>query len=233
MKKRQTLKQNQLMKASTLLGAAVIMAAACSAQATLVVNDTFTPDATIPDGNVAGLTEQDVVSGVAVSGPIDNVTVSLDISGGFNGSLYGYLLYQAPGDGSTAMAVLLNRPGLGSGGVIQQNFGFSTAGMNVTLDDSITQPLGNINTTQSPTSGGTYNSAGGTLNTAFNGATANGTWTLFLADMTADGGAGELVSWSLTVDEPVPEPVTWALIIFGTLGVPAFFLKRKCQAAQS
>jgi subtilisin-like proprotein convertase family protein len=224
------------MKAKTLLGAVVIMAAAISTQATIVYNSgTITAGSTIPDGSAAGLSVDTGVSGVADLGVggsgIDYVTVSLNITGGYNGDYVGYLLY-TPSSGGTpiASAQLLNRPGLGlGGGSIQNAFGYSTSGMNVTLND--VSSLANINSTQSPTGGGTYNSSGGTLNSTFNGlSTANGTWTLFLADMTQGNGSGTLASWSLTVDE-VPEPVTSGLIIFGALAVAVLFWKRKSQAA--
>jgi hypothetical protein len=230
-----TLNHISMMKASTLLYAAVILAAACSAQATMVVNNSLTGGA-IPDGNPAGFTTADVVSGVTDLGAVDNVTVSLDISGGFNGDLYGYLVYQPSGGGSAVMSVLLNRPGLGNtgGGPALQYFGYADAGMTVTLNDqtpltSINNYGGNSLRSGAPT--GTFNSAGGTLNTSFNGiSTVNGTWTLFLADLSAGGGTAVLNSATLTVDE-VPEPVTWALIIFGAMSLPVLFLKRTRQVA--
>ncbi|MCX6894794.1 MAG: PEP-CTERM sorting domain-containing protein, partial [Verrucomicrobia bacterium] len=43
----------------------------------------------------------------------------------------------------------------------------------------------------------------------------NGTWTLFLADMSG-GDVSTLVSWGLNVSV-VPEPTTWALIGFVAL----------------
>ena len=125
---------------------------------------------------------------------------------GFNGDLVGYLVYQPTGGGSPITSMLLNRPGQGTGTGAQFYFGYSTSGMNVKLDDST--GLANINTTQSPTSGNTYNSSGGTLNSAFNGLTGNGTWTLFFADMSPGGGTSLLNSFTLQVDA-VPEPVTW------------------------
>jgi hypothetical protein len=210
------------MKASILLGAAVILAAACSAQATIVVDDNLS-GGTIPDGNPAGFATADAVNGVTDVGAIDYVTVSLNISGGYNGDLYGYLVYQPSGGGSTTMSVLLNRPGLGSGSGAQQLFGYSTSGMNVTLDDRVIGA--NINSTQNPISGHSYNSAGNGLASTFNGvSTVNGTWTLALFDMSAGGGTSVLNGWSLAVDE-VPEPVTWALIIFGAATGTLFVMR--------
>jgi hypothetical protein len=106
--------------------------------------------------------------------------------------------------------------------------------MNVTLNDATA--LTSINnyggtTLRSGVPTGTFNSSGGTLNSAFNGiSTVNGTWTLALFDMSAGGGTPTLLSGVLNVDE-VPEPITWALIIFGAMAVPVLFLKRKGQAA--
>lgn len=48
---------------------------------------------------------------------------------------------------------------------------------------------------------------------SFNGLNPNGTWTLFLADLSS-GGVSQLVSWELDIT-PVPEPVNVALGIFG------------------
>ena len=44
---------------------------------------------------------------------------------------------------------------------------------------------------------------------------ANGNWTLFLADLNS-GDQSTLVCWSLNVSV-VPEPVTWALLLFAGL----------------
>ena len=48
---------------------------------------------------------------------------------------------------------------------------------------------------------------------AFNGLDPNGTWTLFVADVSG-GDVSTLVSWELEITA-VPEPTTWALGILG------------------
>ena len=63
--------------------------------------------AIIPDNNPNGYQNSLVVSGVL--GPIAGVTVTLDITGGFNGDLYVALDY------NNSSAVLLNRVGLSAG----------------------------------------------------------------------------------------------------------------------
>ena len=50
---------------------------------------------------------------------------------------------------------------------------------------------------------------------SFNGLDPNGTWTLFIADVSG-GDQSTLVSWELDITA-VPEPVTVALGIFGGL----------------
>ena len=69
--------------------------------------------------------------------------------------------------------------------------------------------------TGSPVAVGNYtpDADGGTFAAAFNSADPNGTWTLFLADLSG-GDQSSLVSWGLNISV-VPEPVTYALGIFG------------------
>src|SRR6266478_535051 len=73
----------------------------------------------IPDGNPTGLSSTIEVSGLASQ--LENITVSLDISGGFNGDLYAYVSH-----GTSGFAVLLNRVGKTAG----DPFGYSDAGFN-------------------------------------------------------------------------------------------------------
>ena len=58
-----------------------------------------------------------------------------------------------------------------------------------------------------------YNSQDGTLNTAFDGLSVNGNWTLFLADLSS-GDISQVTGWTLTI-EAVPEPTTYALMLVG------------------
>ena len=78
----------------------------------------------IPDGSPVGVMEQFTMS--SLGGSISNVQVTLDITGGFNGDLYAYLV-----DPQGQLVVLLNRPGVTS----INPFGYGDAGMNITLDD--------------------------------------------------------------------------------------------------
>jgi subtilisin-like proprotein convertase family protein len=174
---------------------------------------------TVPDGNPLGITSALNVSGLGnILSSGDNVSMTLNISGGNNGDLYAYLSY----DGH--IVTLLNRPGVTAGNPV----GYTDAGFSVTLSGG---SYGNINTYGSSsytTSGGqvtgTYNPAGG--NTAFqgyNGMNPNGGWVLFIADMSGgDPSQSVLNSWSLTFDV-VPEPVNIAMAIFGVVLVAVGF----------
>jgi subtilisin-like proprotein convertase family protein len=194
------------------------------AQATLVVDNwsSGTLNTAIPDANPVGITSATSFTGLDTSA-IDGVLVTLNISGGYNGDLYGYLVLQSA-DNTTTTSILLNRVGRTDA----SGFGFSTSGMNVILSSDQTQGYQNIHDVANP-SGGTYLADGRTVdpNGDFNGATspaglqtisghnANGAWTLFLSDM-AVGDQSTLASWNLTVSV-VPEPVTWAVMIFGAV----------------
>ena len=190
------------------------------------VNDTGTSlNQVIYDANPSGITSSLVVSGAGSS--LSAITVTLNISGGYNGDLYGYLSYNG------TLVTLLNRVGTGSGNPIQAAFGFSTAGFNnVTLDDAATG--GNIHNVQNPGSLPTvsYTADGGSL-ASFNGADPNGTWTLFFADESA-GNTSTLNGWSLDITA-VPEPINVALGIFVTtlvsVGVTRRILYKKVSAA--
>ncbi len=121
--------------------------------------------------------------------------------------------------------MLLNRIGTSP----TDSFGSDGSGFNITLSDSGTVN-GNIHlATGTPT--GTWladQSAGAnSLNSAFSLATANGTWTLFLTD-SSGGDVSTLVSWGLDISV-VPEPVTWALGIFGAVAGAGLAIRRRAS----
>jgi subtilisin-like proprotein convertase family protein len=176
----------------------------------------------IPDGNPNGLSSTINVSGLADS--LVDVNVTLNVSGGFNGDLYGYLSF---GNGSV---ILLNHIGSTSA----NPFGSSTAGFTVTFDDSATTDIHTISGNAGSVITGTYQPDGRTTDpqwvldtdprttslAAFNGSNPNGAWTLYLADMSGGGGSGPatLVSWGLEIT-PVPEPINVALGAFAGTGL--------------
>jgi subtilisin-like proprotein convertase family protein len=187
----------------------------------------------LPDGDLSGLALNTNLTGL--SGSIANATVSLNISGGFNGDLYLYLAGPSGG-----FVTLLNRVGVARGNAV----GYSDTGFNLKFDDSTS--FENIHFYQN--SSYTLNGSGqltGTWATdgrnidplatpavfdatqpslfldSFNGTDPNGTWTLFIADL-SNGGQSTLVSWGLSI-VTVPEPSMYALMGIGF----ALFLARK------
>jgi hypothetical protein len=171
---------------------------------------------TIPDGSPVGWSAAATLSDYLPS--VSAVTVNLNLSGGYNGDLYAYLSYGG------VLVPLLNRVGVQTGDA----FGYGTAGMNVHLADGYSD----IHWVASPTSGGYYApdgrqidpqsapsafDASGTIGfSAYNGMNPNGTWTLFIADLSG-GAQSQLLGWSLDVTAEVPEPVDVALLVFALL----------------
>jgi subtilisin-like proprotein convertase family protein len=208
----------------TLLGL-VLSAAVLPAQA-LTNNYSLSPNAGIPDGSPVGLMETFNASGL--SGAITNIQVTLDITGGFNGDLYAYLV--GP---QGQLAVLLNRPGITGA----NPFGYGDAGLNITLDGAAVNNIHGYGSGAYSTNGlgqvtGTFAADGRAINpqslgTVFDGASTaanlsvfnttdgNGAWTLFIADLAAGGGTANLNNVVLTI-MTVPEPQTWVMLGGGT-----------------
>ena len=204
-----------------ILAAIVAVMAVGAAQATLwtyTYNSGFDPgNGVIPDGNTAGWQDTRTISDITPDDTIVDVNVRLNISGGYNGDLYGYLVH------STGFAVLLNR----SGRTSSDAFGYADAGFNITLDGSAATDIHSYGGNGGSQLTGTWQADARNVDpgivtdassrtaylSSFDTLAANGDWTLFLADMSG-GDVGTLVSWGLDI-EVVPEPITWALIVFG------------------
>ena len=89
-------------------------------------NFTFSVNQLVPDANVNGLILTTNLN--ITGGTISDVTVSLDISGGYNGDLYAFLA--GPNGG---FAVLLNRVGVSNNA---SSFGYGNQGFDIVLSDS-------------------------------------------------------------------------------------------------
>src|ERR1043165_5093437 len=146
---------------------------------------------TVTDGSVIGVRNDQSVSGITISPPeysdvIRGVAVTLRISGGYNGDLYGYLV--AP-DGTHVD--LLNRIGTAP-------LGNMSSGLSVRLDDAAATRIQDLNTGTG--NGGSFQASGNLSD--FNNHNAMGTWTLFLADMSGGDGSNvsSLVSWGLELN---------------------------------
>jgi len=191
---------------------------------------TYTPQAQIPDGNPVGWLGQFQVSGLEWT--VQELQVSLDISGGNVGDLYVYL--QAPG-GQTA--VLLNRLGVSA----SNPYGSDDSGVNVLFDLNAAENIHYYNSDLydvnasgqlvgtwaadgrniDPESSGlafdqATPSAGLEVFSGLNGTDVNGTWSVYVADCAVGGGTPVLVSVGLQVTE-APEPQSLALLISGGL----------------
>jgi hypothetical protein len=191
-------------------------AMAISVHATFYTSGTL--NSAVPDGNTNGWVKSIVVSGESGTIVPGSLQVNLNLTGGWNGDLYAYLVNSSGG-----FAVLLDRVGQGTGSEPTFTYGYGTAGMNVWLADSTLYP--SIDTTAAPTSGGTYSRNGyaGSLGSFVN---PNGTWSLFMADLNG-GGVTTVQSWGLQMDiVVVPEVETWiAAALAGAFG--AFWVNRQ------
>jgi subtilisin-like proprotein convertase family protein len=209
----------------TLLGVACV-AASASAQSVFTTN--LTVNAAIPDNDPGGMASGFDISGLG--GTISNITVSVNISGGFNGDLFAYLT------GPGGYAVLLNRTGVGSA----SPNGYGNTGFALTFQigggdihyygagayttngaGQLTGIWGADGRTNSPlAAGGVFDSATrSALLDSFIGSSANGNWGLFVGDY-ASGDLATLASYSVTI-MTVPEPEMLALLAVGGLALLA------------
>jgi len=146
----------------------------------------------IPDNNYSGVA---YALSFGFSGvTIRDISVMLNISGGYNGDIYAYLSH-----GSEIAYLLAANPAV------------SGSGFNITFVEGTGSPI--------PTGGsgvltGSYNPAID-FATTFNTTDPNGAWTLFLADL-SPGDTSTLNSFGVNVTG-VPEPVNVALGAFGVL----------------
>ena len=206
-----------------LLLHATLLATAVAANATIYTtnwNSGFANAGIVPDSNFSGWSDSRTVSTMP-AGTLMAVAVNLELSGGWNGDLYAYLVDRS------GFSVLLDRIGGGP-------FGDNHAGMNVTFADDGTAfgtTQGDINLYAGiPNQSGLWNAdnlgiGGGSLG-SFLSTSPNGTWSLFIADLSA-GGVTTVANWGLQMDiVAVPEVETWvAAALAGMFG--AFWLNRQ------
>ena len=196
--------------------AALAVTAGCVSQPAGADVFSYTNNLAIPDGQAGGVSDvETIATGIT---QIGSLQVRLNISGNFNGDLYCYLQH------NSALSILLNRPGRSA----NNPFGYADSGFNITLLDLT--PNGNIHAyagALTPAAGlpltgawepdGRPSSPASVLDTdpstaglsQFNGLDANGSWTLFIADLST-GGNSVLNSWQLSFSA-VPEPSVGAL----------------------
>lgn len=202
----------------------------CLASVDLSFTSGFMNGGVVPDGNTTGWFNTQTLSGYSGEA-ISEISVSLNIQGGYTGDLYAFLSY---GDSSI---VLLNRLGRTS---TDRNgdFGYSDPGLNVILSSSAAYDVHFYQQGGPSFDGGRLIGAWQpdgrnidplALSASFDSATRldmlskflgrdpNGTWTLFVADMATGGGSPTVLSWGLKLNSPesvVPEPSTILTAVF-------------------
>ena len=206
------------MKKTLLL--VVTAMATVAANATLYTtnwNSGFANGGVVPDNNLSGWSDTRTVAAIP-AGTFTSLSVNLNLAGGWNGDLYAYLVH------SSGFSVLLDRIGTGVSGP----FGYGDAGMNVNLvaTGSSIHSYGGVNTFSStPTGTWMTDNTSGSLG-SFLSTSPNGTWSLFVADLSG-GSMTTVQSWGLQMDiVAVPEVETWvAAALAGAFG--AFWLNRQ------
>ena len=207
-------------KLFTLLTLALL--ATTDAFAQTVFSTNIAVNTAIPDNDPSGLASAFSLSGF--DGTVTNVSVSLNLTGGYNGDLFAYLT--SPG----GFAVLLNRVGVTGANAN----GYGGMGLNVTFlsggadihgygagsftsngAGQVTGTWGVDGRNISPFSAGSaFDSAGRTaLLESFNGSNPNGTWGLFIGDY-SPGDISTVVGYNVSFTV-VPEPGTLALLALG------------------
>ena len=188
-----------------------------SAQAITIVedHDFLGLGVPIPDGDATGVGSfQTIISEIT---SIENITVTLDISGGFNGDLYVYLQHDS------GFSVLLNRIGKTAG----NPFGSADPGINLSFNDLGMNPDVHLATSGGGALNGLFNSDARNIDpddvvdtdprtadlTVFSTLAAAGDWTLFVADMST-GASHTLEGWSMNISG-APEPSTALLLLLG------------------
>ena len=213
-------------KLITLLGMAMLATTGAFAQTAFSTN--ITVNTAIPDNDPTGLASAFSLSGFG--GTVTNVSVNLNLTGGYNGDLFAYLT------GPGGYAVLLNRVGVTGANAN----GYGDTGLNVTFiggggdihaygagsftsngAGQVTGTWGADGRNISPFAvGSAFDAAGRTaLLESFNGSNPNGTWGLFIGDY-SPGDISTLVGYNVSFTV-VPEPGTMALLALGCAALRA------------
>ncbi len=201
-----------LTPAARVLAALLLTSSGLHAAATMTVD--WTVNSTIPDNNPTGLADTRTITDSPI-GFITSIEVRFQTSGGWNGDLYAFLSHDS------GFSVLLNRPGK----TLMDLIGSSASGFNVTFSDDAVSDIHNA--AGSGTITGTYQPDARDVDpdtvldtdsrtaylSNFQGLSANGDWTLFVADNAA-GDNATLTSWGMTISG-TPEPSRAMLLMIG------------------
>jgi hypothetical protein len=183
----------------------------------------------IPVNDASGIADSINLTGTGISS-IGDVTLTLDISGGWDSDFYAYLWHQT--SGGTVMDVLFDRIGVTGANPL----GLSAGGMDVTFSDA--------------GSSGNIQSATGTAGVplsgsyqpdqplgAFDGMSGDGTWALFIADESSPD-LGTLESWTLDINGAavagaVPDGGDVALMLLAACSLMLLPLRRNARVSSS
>jgi subtilisin-like proprotein convertase family protein len=186
---------------------------ASAALYTYTFNSEFANGGVIPDGDLTGWEDTRTISDVPAGSTLSDLNVTLSVSGNYNGDLYGWLQHD------TGFVVLLNREGK----TASNPSGYSDTGFVIEFDDSPANSDIHFYQAFSPS----YNGNGQLLGTwlsdarnvhplsvldtdartatleSFTTLNPNGSWTLFLADVSS-GEQSAITGWGLEI-AAVPE----------------------------
>ena len=187
-----------------------------------------TLNASITDGNLSGYASTiNVTSGDVGGSYLTALTLTLNISGGYNGDLYAYVSHNG------VLVPLINRVGVSSADAL----GYDNAGFTITLsasgannvhlyqDYSPTYSGGQLTGTWQPdgraisplSASGSFDAAPSVGFSAYNGMDPVGNWTLYVADVVGGSyGSSTLNSWSMDITA-VPEPMNVAAGLFAAV----------------
>lgn len=222
--------------------AAGFLGGSSTARAALDYNWTGTQ--VIPDDDLTGVAFPFSILGGAPE--ITDVTVTLDITGGWNGDLYAYLAHDS------GFAVLLNRVGVGQTAPGSDSLGYGDTGFSGLVLSSAASANVHFYGNASPTLNGSgqltgswrpdgrgiapnsapsaFDAAGTADFSTFNGLNPNGSWTLFIADA-APGSLSTLTGFTVSITA-VPETVPLPLAAFGA-SIAAVVLWRRSRTGRS
>ena len=181
----------------------------------------------VPNGSRDGISSTlNVTSGEVGGRYITGLTLTLNISGGYNGDLYAYVVHNG------IMVPLLNRVGVGTV-TGTDAFGYANGGFLLTLGASTLNDIhlyqnyapsydgGALTGVWAPdgraidplSSAVSFDTAGRTGFDSYTGQNPTGDWTLYVADVVGGGGSSYLTSWSMDI-MAIPEPMNIAAALF-------------------
>ncbi len=227
------------MKIPSLIAIALVLAATSGSVQGQIENYSISPNVTIPDNDINGVASTISVGSSAVT-QITGVQVTLNITGGFNGDYFAYLVHTSSGGSTVGFVNLMNRVGVtGSNPVGYGDAGFNVtftlAGNDIHLYQNFSNPGGAALTGSWGPDGRSASPFGVTdasprtsSLTSFNSFAGTGTWTLFIADVSG-GGQGQFVSWGFSLQgaAAVPEPGTYFAGVLASIAAFGAWRRRR------